>query len=399
VTNRHKTRWPLLLLTILTIVFPGPSVQAFDFDGCEVCHEETLQRDYIRLYLHSPYAARKCGKCHAAVISDLPAEQKSAKNISANRVQRKKTVWLGDSSTVNTKHSFLLPSQKVGDTLVVELQGVDGKFSHKEIAVPLLADLIDVKDAGQPPVISGVHVLKVERGVFLSVTVGWRTDTLADAVVLYGDEDLSQTSDKGTRFGLQHQVVLHNLTPDRTYRYSVVSHDLFGRSQVSEPRTFSTEKPFTAANSDDIDNPSNGEPSDSVDNTFQRLGTDYLFQLELAEPSSVFVGSKGPPRRQSAPDAEKGAAIADEKSHAGLSSKVVISMRACGSCHKNQSTATHPVNVYPKPGMVIPPEYPTLPDGRITCNSCHNLHGSDYEFLARKQGKRELCVGCHLDMM
>jgi predicted CXXCH cytochrome family protein len=71
----------------------------------------------------------------------------------------------------------------------------------------------------------------------------------------------------------------------------------------------------------------------------------------------------------------------------------------CRNCHQSQSGTTHPVNVLPPPGMIIPPEYPTLADGRITCASCHSTHSSDYEYLAIRAGKRELCVGCHKDML
>jgi predicted CXXCH cytochrome family protein len=262
----------------------------------------------------------------------------------------------------------------------------------------LLAELTEVEDSGNPPVLSGVQVLKVQRGVFLSVTIGWQTDTLTNALVRYGVNDLLQKSEPGKRLGREHQVVLFNLQADKTYRYTAISQDLFGRSQSSPPLTFSTSNPFTVLPQDDAGNLSESEAEIVIASHFQRLGPDYLLELTLDPAASVFIGSSGTPRSQEPAD-ESSSRYEAEEAHDGLSGEAVVSMDACYSCHQSQSTATHPVNIYPKPGMIIPPEYPTLPDGRITCNSCHSLHSSEFEFISRKEGKRELCVGCHKDMM
>jgi len=263
----------------------------------------------------------------------------------------------------------------------------------------LLATLAEVEDSGRPPVISDVQVLNVKRGIFLSVTIGWQTDTLTDALVRYGDNDLLQTSDPSKRLGLQHQVVLSNLKPNRAYNFSAVAQDLFGRSQVSETLTFSTSKPLTTTQTSIAIKLSGSGNTIGIDSSFKRLGNDYLVELTLDHTASVFIGSLGVPRKQGSSDESTSGLGADTEAHVGLSSEAVISMDACHGCHQNQNTATHPVNVYPKPGMTIPLEYPTLPDGRITCNSCHSLHSSDYEMLSRKQRNRELCIGCHVDMM
>jgi predicted CXXCH cytochrome family protein len=302
---------------------------------------------------------------------------------------------------MDTSHAFLLPGDKLGETIVVDVQGADGKFSRREIAVPLLADLAVMGDSHKPPVISGVQVLKVQRGVFLSATIGWQTDSLAFAQVRYGDKELSQTSEQGKRLGRRHEVVLYELQLDRTYRFAAVSSDFFGLRQVSETFEFSTVNPYEAplppATSG---NPLEGGTEARLDSGFQRVGADYLLELTLEQPAAVYVGSKGEARQQNvSAESTAGALAADDKIHTGLSSQMVISLDACRTCHTDQSRATHPVNVYPKPAMAIPPEYPTLSDGRITCNSCHVPHGSDYEYLSRKARKRELCIGCHKDIL
>jgi len=378
-----------VILAVIATVFLHQPVQAYDFKGCQNCHE-VLLGEMFRTYLHLPFLQQRCRECHAA---DEFATQ-AKKRASLGQKNRFKIQWLGESFMADTSHGFVLPPDSIENALIVELQGSEGTFSRQQIKVPPLANLPEVQDPGKPPVISGVRVLKVQRGVFLSATIGWQTDTLTDAQVRFGNEELSQTSRLGNRLGRWHEVVLHKLKPDKTYRFSVISKDLFGRSQTSEPATFSTFTPSSVPRPP-ISRipPQNGEIV-SLASNFRRLGTDYLVELMLEQPALVHIGAgKGTWKPHS------GVTGVDDKFHAGLSSKKVASIDACRNCHTNQATATHPVNVYPKPGMVIPPEYPTLPDGRITCRSCHESHSSDYENLTIKRGKRELCLGCHPDMM
>jgi predicted CXXCH cytochrome family protein len=390
-------RWTIVIFIVLVFTFLHLQVQAYDFQACNDCHDRVLVADHDRYSIHSPFAQQQCEKCHAARESFAPVLKKS----SADLNNRQKVKWLGKSAMADTSHGFRLPGDKVGDTLVVEARGTDGTFFRKEILVPSLADLAEVQDSGRSPDISDVQVLKIEHVLFLSVTIGWQTDTLTNALVRYGIGDLSQKSNSSIRFGRRHAVTLHNLQPDRTYRFTVVSHDLFGRSKTSESMTFSTSKPITVTQQDKPSNLSGGVDEAGITSSFWRFGTDYLLELTLKQSASLYIGSKGVAGKQELPEESisTSAIVGNDESHAGLSSEIVISMEACQSCHQNQSTATHPVNVYPKPGMIIPPEYPTLPDGRITCNSCHASHSSDYEFRTRKGGKRELCVGCHQDML
>jgi len=158
---------------------------------------------------------------------------------------------------------------------------------------------------------------------------------------------------------------------------------LFGRSQVSEPFTFSTSESFTVTQPDDSgDLPGNGNEGGIV-SRFQRLGTDYLIELTFEQPVSVRIGTTGESR-----------CLPEDVFHAGLSCGKASSIEACLNCH---STHQHPVNVSPtKQGTTIPPEFPTLQGGRLTCTSCHEPHGSNYMYFTRKYRKRELCVSCHL---
>lgn len=392
---RAKTWLTGAFFSALVFLLPHPPACAYDFQGCTGCHQNSLDRDAVRNYPHSPFARYQCGDCHAAKTPTPTAA--TTNKLPAARNVRKKVKWFGESIMVGTDHDFVLPGNRVGDTLVVESQGENGRFSRKEIAVPALDGLPEAAESGQPPTISKLQVLRVQRGVFLSATIGWQTDTLTDAMVCYGEsaQDLSQATSPGKRFGHRHEVVLYQLQPDKTYHFQVVSRDLFGRSKSSEILTFSTSSPMNKPL------PANSLQTSEeigVSSHFFRLGKDYLLDLALAHPAAVSVGWTGKARNRQVPP-KSAAQAGAEDAHTGLRGEEFISTAVCRNCHPDQNTATHPVNVYPKPGMTIPPEYPTLPDGRITCNSCHNPHSSDYEYLARKPGKKELCVGCHKDML
>ncbi|MFC1843421.1 cytochrome c3 family protein [Thermodesulfobacteriota bacterium] len=403
VFSRSNYRRAMVILPVLALAYLNLPVQASDFQACNKCHERILLEDFSRYSLHSPFANQKCKECHEAEERVVPTAKR--KPFVAKKRQQK-VKWLGNSTIADTNHGFVLPGDKVGDTLIVEARGTDGAVSRQKIKMPFLADLPGLQDSGRSPAISDVRVLKVDRGVFLKVVIGWQTDTLADALVHYGEKDLSEKSESRKRLGRKHEVILTKLQPDKTYQFVAVSQDLFGRIQTSEPLTFSTSKPMAAVQSKLIIkvNPQRGKEETQIASSFKKLGSDYMLELSLERPAALYVGSTGATRKQElsgqkASTASTAALAKNEESHVGLSSEITVSMSACGSCHKYNSRATHPINVLPKPGMTIPSEYPTLPNGRISCNSCHSLHSSDFEFLTRKRGKRELCVGCHKDMM
>ena len=62
------------------------------------------------------------------------------------------------------------------------------------------------------------------------------------------------------------------------------------------------------------------------------------------------------------------------------------SIAVCESCHETQGKFTHPVG-----------EDATDPRTQqaMTCVSCHEAHGSEYEFVLLKDRQRDLCTDCH----
>lgn len=363
-----------VLFGVLWMVLTPFAAEAYDFQDCAGCHE-SLEEAAQRQNLHDPFREKACEYCHAAEIAEALTE--------AELKEQQRVTWFGESPAPFASHAFLLPDSKVRELLVIDVKNDDGSFTRHEVAIPPLADLVATGDPGQAPALSAVQVLQLKPGVFLSATIGWQTDTITDALVRYGEQELSQSVGPVSRLGREHQVVLPNLRANRTYRFVAVSRDLFGRSQASEPVTFSTAASFTAPSTA---SPEPGQTTADVGflHEFRRHGDDYLLELAFASPTQVYVGSRGQVRHEGMPN---------DEFHEGLSGKTVMSFQACMSCHQPH---LHPLNVAPtKPGIAIPPEFPTLSGGRITCTSCHAPHASNHDFYMRKPDKQELCASCH----
>ena len=82
-------------------------------------------------------------------------------------------------------------------------------------------------------------------------------------------------------------------TCSRTRRIAspLLSQDVFGRSQVSGPLTFSTAEPLTAVQQENSDNPPEGDDQPEMITSFKRRSGLYLLELTLKQPASVFIGS------------------------------------------------------------------------------------------------------------
>lgn len=373
----------VLILTFLAGVFLPRSLYAYDFQGCKNCHAATLEGDTKRQFFHPSFANGECGECHATSAASAP------KDLSVSQIDPKEITWLVESMMRDTSHGYVLPADKLSDTLLVELTGVARESFRQLIAVPSIGSLTEVEDSGKPPNISELQVLKVERRILVSVTIGWKTDTLTNASVRYGIEGLTEAVGPTKRLAIQHQVLLPGLQSDKTYHFSVIAKDLFGRSQTSKPLTFSTSNPVIAPIAPPPENLNNSQSQGNaigITASFKRFGSDYLIELTVQKPAEVSIGAIGPPR-----------CLPDDNSHVGLSCGMELTIDTCLSCHKPHG---HPLNVSPeKPGIIIPQGFPTLPGGRITCVSCHNPHSSEYAYLARRKGDSELCASCHRKKM
>ncbi|MGE4580167.1 MAG: cytochrome c3 family protein [Desulfuromonadales bacterium] len=262
--------------------------------------------------------------------------------------------------------------------------------------LPLLASLPELADDGRPPQISRVEVEEVSLGVFVSVHISWETDEFADSSVLFGVGKLTEKSSSDFNLRKDHEMILSGLKKGKEYLFSAVSEDVFGNRAVSAPLTFSTHRDLLAK-----ENPSDPylPDSDNPDLTqrLRRAGDQYLLEVSARYPVVVSLGKNsenrnGPHRLAQVP------VSLNDSPHPPMQGEEVLNIHICFECHQNINEAmSHPVNILPPKGMIIPPEYPLLADGRMTCMSCHRRHGSDLPFRMIKSSRKELCIGCHVN--
>ncbi len=63
----------------------------------------------------------------------------------------------------------------------------------------------------------------------------------------------------------------------------------------------------------------------------------------------------------------------------------VTQPQVCGSCHKTQLAQSHRFSRHP------------ILEGKVTCSSCHNVHGSDGNTLLAKETVNQTCTTCHAE--
>jgi len=388
----RKDRMLLLIWLVLLGMSAWPMAVVAAEQSCGDCHREVVERGMGKRYVHMPFLKKQCAACHVSGQTvSVPTRQQIA---AVKEPLPEKVRWFRDAPGVAVSHWVLLSPDQLGDTLIYKAWDGASRMPMRQLAVPPLATLPNKANDGKPPTISAVEVLDVRRGISTTATIAWNTDEFADSQVAYGPDAPSSTK-ADRKLTRRHQVLLTGLDKDKAYRFQVISSDLFGNRAQSAVQEFATDKTFML---DESRHEEAGGAGSKVEVTGQlfRQGEQYLAVFEANRPVSLSLG---------VPEVEEGSLaqqtprqVVDSPSHPVLKSQVETNISACDGCHAYLKQGySHPVNVFPKPGMVIPKEYRLLPDGRISCMSCHVEHGGDYEHRLLKSGKKDLCLGCHTD--
>ena len=374
------------ILLFFVILKPAFSDQS-ENRNCLKCHDDVWNESLNQRFVHLPFQQQECETCH---LSD-DEKQNQQENLRQNQQYTK---LVGNHYTPSRVHWFNFPAAKVvGSNLMIEARGYNRKVNReKRIELPPLEDLKSYDDDKKPPNIHDVKVLAVEKGIYFTATIGWKTDKVSTSKVTYGEGRLNMTSPLEMNYTSDHKVTLTAIKPDRTYQFSVESEDVFGNKSISNVFTLSTDEIFSHKGEND-ENPLSLNEDLGLEYALYKRGNNYILKLTANAPVSITLGTFPKKSITVQPDMGKG-------KHVIVKSKFEMNLSVCYKCHSAyKQGASHPVNVYPKPGMVVPPEYSTLEDGRITCMSCHASHASNREHRVIKSSKKELCIGCHKDMI
>ncbi|NTV15018.1 MAG: hypothetical protein HGA96_13995 [Desulfobulbaceae bacterium] len=385
--NRCLVRiyWGFLLL--LAIIFLSPKlVMSADSGGaaenCIACHEDVWRDVQSKMYVHQPVREKDCKYCHIAVRADADSKRGAYLN---------KVTWVARSMNQSTEHWLEIDGPKRGATLLVEARSRSGLLA-KVFPLPALDDLEELPVSDLKPLeITNIKVLEVMKGVFVSVTIGWDTDRQADSQVYYGLDKLDQKTILDTQYTRNHAVTLTGVKLGKSYKYKVVSVDVAGNRSESNVQSMVAE---ISPGKTDVIIGSRDRSQPEMTVKYYRKGGKCIVVVGSEQTVSVSLGLL--PKKY-----EDGEYESDLKvvRHLQLNLPETTNTGICYDCHgEYKKILSHPINVYPKRGMSIPPEYPTLSDGRITCMSCHDTHASNVEFRLIKSDRRDLCRGCHKDI-
>lgn len=362
-------------------------------EDCQTCHPQVYTEIASKPFVHRPVLEHKCGICHidsagARVLEKAVLSGKTPKDIE----------WVAKNRGKSREHWLTLDRELAGQAVMIRIETEDGKMQQTTEKVPELSRLAELVDQQPGLAIEPPEVVNVQRGVLLSATIVWKTSAISDSAVQYGENRLDNATPVDSRLTRQHEMVITGLAPLKTYRFVAVSTDVSGNTVRSPEMTFSTARSFAREEVPAQAKRSAGQGLE-VEKTYHRVKDRVLLRVAASMPVSVLVGAM--PQPEGAPatarrQAPTGVGNRLPANHPPMVDKATLSVAVCFNCHPaTKGILSHPVNVFPKGGMVIPDDYLTLADGRISCMSCHVPHAGQYQYRLPKPTKKALCIGCH----
>ncbi|MBU0681700.1 MAG: hypothetical protein KKD73_09780 [Proteobacteria bacterium] len=373
------------LLIPASITFGNPA----DSKICVTCHQDMINENMTKTSTHQPFMNGECTLCHGG--SDASGTNLTPSDNSfetpANSAPRIK--WLDENRTKANVQWFRIPTADVKNAIYFATS--DHKTTNIRLAIPETKTFAALENNSAPPAIKDVKVVNIEKGLFITATISWKTDKISDSLVTLNAGDRN-TKSYYRHLTTDHTVSLIGLKADQDYTYTVASTDVFGNVAQSASFPFSTSAAKVAANN----TPSNWTTGDAIitSEIFTANG-DLIVKVNTDRPAALAIGTD----MQATPEKISGtSADGADNVHGNMRININTTVSLCVSCHKDHNgIRSHPVDVYPKRGMIIPASYPTSADGKITCLTCHEAHASNHKYVLRQSQSRELCIGCHRD--
>ena len=379
----------------LSVSFAATALAPFQ---CLDCHEDMLNADLAKKNVHPPYRQRKCVTCHInnqVQKSPLSDQQNgfSPEDQASQHIQ-----WLVKGLQVASTHWFVVPKDSMATDLFIGGEDARNKIWLKKLPLPPWKELKELKNDLAPPLIKNVKVESIQRGIFISALIRWSTDEYANSRIAYGNKALDSYSAPDDQYVTEHQMLLMGLKANLQYQFAVISSDIFGNKAVSATFTLSTAEAKTASMvSPESSNVFNSGQTYSSE--LFRHENSFLIKIVAEKPGVLSLGTNIHPLAAKLASRRDAMVEMLGEEHASLKNKRDTDIQLCYTCHMEYTKAlSHPIGVLPKKGMVIPAGYPVLPDGRVSCVSCHERHASNNKNRMIKPTNREVCIGCHKEM-
>ena len=380
-----------LYFVLVSCLLLGLSLAVFAAEVCVRCHQEVKEQGRRQRVVHQPFLRGTCSQCHIAGQA-LPQQQKKI-SLQEEKEQLKQLRWFWTSPGRLAEHWIRLPAEQVSGVLFLNASDGSKRLPLQQIALPRQA-VPQLPVDQQSPVQSELRVSGVRRGISATATLQWETDEQTESEIRYGVGNL-RSRKTINQLARSHTETLLGLDSDQDYQFQVASYDLSGNETLSPVLQFSTDKSFW--NQDVIYSTRSRLPSEIKLNwEFSRLQTGFLLKVIADRPVSLSLGSRS--AEQNNIFSERKVAANTGYSHPVLKGSLDTNVAVCLACHQEvRLEYSHPIRVAARQGMVIPSEYSLLPDGTISCMTCHIPHASKNPARILKEKKSDLCRGCHQD--
>lgn len=375
----------LVAASFLVSYGSGTTSGAVSPEQCCACHREVCEGTANKRYVHAPVREKQCVLCHIA--SSGPDRITVAKN------DEGKVRWLpGSFPRQELECWFSIPPALAGKKIILQTDGQGKKVVRLEVQLPNFLEAEQLTTVSKPPEITELSVDEVMQGVFLTARISWKTDRVTDSTVLYGESEATRKNAGDPWLTKDHEMLLTDLQPRKTYSFVVVSQDIFGNKKTSPPKTFSTHAFFSQPHVEKVKT----NEKVTVSGKYYRVDNRLFARFTANQPTSMRIGTLDGLSYAStqSPTSQPGKL---PPNHLPLTDSQFRSTGVCYTCHpQTHGVSSHPVNVLPKRGMIIDSTvYKLSDDGRITCMSCHVHHASDNEYRMNRSDKKKLCLGCH----
>lgn len=389
---QHIVRRFIAIMTVpLTCLF---AQQAYGQPSpCLECHEEIKETADEHYYIHRPVKEERCGICHDTNSTEqLPTQHNESSRQVIVETDEEKIEWLAESFIENTHQVALLPADVAGESLTIKIWYKNRHKESTEFQCPNI-ETLKQKKTTLAPTIHQLHLHDYNELLLSRATLSWTTNTPCLCRLTYRYTDHEYTTVEDDFYTLNHTLQFRNFSATST-EVKVLCNDTAGQQIITEYIHLNT-LPVIAP----TDEESPPARSEGYTTQIKQVGKLIELSITTTQPATLAIGrfehhkKTTPPQVVSSPQEID---PVEESDHIELTNKEQLNTQVCFKCHSSTvEGASHPINVLPPPGMIIPREYPLLSNGRLTCMTCHQHHSSNNEARILKESKKKLCTGCH----
>nr|WP_320116128.1 cytochrome c3 family protein [uncultured Desulfuromonas sp.] len=371
-------------------------------EACLECHDEVNETIDTRYYVHEPVRNKQCKICHAQnqpeVVSNPEDHSSSNRYVldygSSETTEKSQPInWLRENFSPAYHQFALINEKELKDRLILEIwYEQDGKKTI-EYTTPQIATLETQTPQFQMLSIVGLEMTDFDTLLLPRATLRWTTNEPSRCTTRYGNNDLDATYEEDDLYTYDHHVDLRNFTSSG-YVVEIKCRDPYRRIQSTQRFNI-------------LDLPNHeAQPTSTTATgnkiTLKNLQNKLWIGVHSKQKATLSIGSQrtatpsGQPQVATTPQTAPQQTQQEDTKHLSLNTQFYTTTKVCYTCHNGlEPGQSHPVNVLPPLNMTIPPEYKLLQNGRISCMTCHSVHGGNTEYRLIKKSPKALCTGCH----